>query len=48
MSIRTFGIRVSACESGVARESKPEADSFETMLNVEKGLAIQKAGRKLL
>jgi len=32
----------------VARESKPERDSFEMMLNVEKDLAMQKAGRKTL
>lgn len=36
------------CESAVARESKPERDSFEMMLNVEKDLAMQKAGRKTL
>ena len=46
MSIHTFGIRVSACESGVARESKPERDSFEIMLNVVKDLAMQNPGRK--
>ena len=46
MSIGTFWIRVCACESGVARESKPERDTFEMMLNVEKDLAMQKAGRK--
>ena len=46
MSIGTFCIRVSACESGVARESKPERDSFEMMLNVDKDLAMQKSGRK--
>jgi len=40
-------MKVSACESAVARESKPERDSFELMLNVEKDLAIQKAGRKI-
>ena len=48
MSIRTFGIRVSACESGVARQSKPEKDSFEVMVNVEKDLAMEKAGEKTL
>ena len=48
MSIGTFWIRVCACGSGVARESKPERDSFEMMLNVEKDPAIQKAGRKIL
>ena len=36
------------CESEVARESKPEIDSLEMMLNVEKDLAMQKAGRKTL
>ena len=41
MSIGTFSIMVCACESGVARESKPERDSFEMMVNVEKDLAIQ-------
>ena len=46
MSIGNFWIRVCACESGVARESKPETDSFEMMLNVEKDLGMQKAGRK--
>ena len=30
----------------MARESKPERDSFEMMLNVEKDPAMQKAGRK--
>ena len=39
-------MRVCACESAVARESKPERDSFEMMLNVEKDLALQKSGRK--
>ena len=39
-------MKVSACESAVVRESKPERDSFEMMLNVEKDPAIQKAGRK--
>ena len=47
MFIGTFWIRVCACESAVARESKPERDSFEIMLNVEKDTAIQKAGRKI-
>ena len=46
MSIGTFCIRVCACESAVARESKPERDSFEMMLNVEKDLAMHKAGKK--
>ena len=46
MSIGTFWIRVCACESAVARESKPERDSLEMMLNVEKDLALQKSGRK--
>ena len=40
-------MKVSACESAVVRESKPERDSFEIMLNVEKDTAIQKAGRKI-
>ena len=48
MSIGTFWIRVCACGSGVARESKPERDSFEAMLNVEKDLAMEKAGEKTL
>ena len=39
-------MRVCVCESGVARESKPERDSFEMMLNVEKDLDMQKAERK--
>ena len=39
-----FEIRVSACEFGVARESKPERDSFEMMVNVEKDLAMQMLG----
>ena len=30
----------------MARESKPERDSFEMMLNVEKDLDMQKAERK--
>ena len=30
----------------MARESKPERDSFEMMLNIEKDLAMQKAGKK--
>ena len=46
MSIGTFWIRVCACESAVARESKVERESFEMMLNVEKDPAVQKAGRK--
>ena len=41
-------MRVCACESAVDRESKPERDSFEMMLNVEKDPAMQKAGRKTL
>ena len=40
-------MKVSACESAVVRESKPERDSFEMMLNVENDPAIQKAGRKI-
>ena len=44
----TFWIRVCACESAVARESKPERDSFEMMVNVEKDLVMQKAGDKTL
>ena len=47
MSIDTFWIRVCACESGVARESKRESDSFEMMVNVEKDLDM-KCGRKSL
>ena len=39
-------MKVSACESAVARQSKPERDSFEMMLNIEKDLAMQKAGKK--
>ena len=35
-------------ESAVARGSKPERDSFEMILSVEKDLAMQKAGRKTL
>ena len=42
----TFWISVCACESAVARESEPERHSFEIMLNVERDLAMQKAGRK--
>ena len=34
-------------EGAVAREGKPERDSFEMILNVEKDLAMQKAGEKL-
>ena len=30
----------------MARESKPERDSFEMMLNVQKDLAMQKSGRR--
>ena len=48
MSIGTFWIRVCACESAVARESKPERDSFEMMVNVEKDPVMQKAGDKTL
>ena len=33
-------------ESAVARESKPERDSFEIILNVEKDLAMKKLGEK--
>ena len=44
MSIGTFWIRVCACESAVARESKAERDSFEMMLNVEKDLAMLMLG----
>ena len=40
-------MKVSACESAVVRESKPERDSFEIMLNAEKDTVIQKAGRKV-
>ena len=32
----------------MARESKPERDSFEMTVSVEKDLAMQKAGRKTL
>ena len=46
MSIGTLWARVCPCESGVARESKPERDSFQMMLNVEKDLDMQKAERK--
>ena len=42
----TFWFRVCACECGVSRESKPERDSFEMMVNVERDTAMQKAGRK--
>ena len=31
----------------MARESKPERDSFEMMLNLETNLVMQKAGRKI-
>ena len=41
-------MRVCACECAVAREIKLERDSFEMMVNVEKDLAMQKAGRKTL
>ena len=41
-------MRVCACGSGVARESKPERDSFVMMLNGENDLAMQKPGRKTL
>ena len=46
MCIGTLWIRVCACESGVARESKLERDSFDMMLNVKRDLAMQKCGRK--
>ena len=39
-------MRICACESAVAREGKPEIDSFGMMINVEKDPAMQKAGRK--
>ena len=39
-----FWIKVSACESAVARESKPERDTFEMMVNVEKDLAMLMLG----
>ena len=39
-------MKVSTCDSAVARESKPERDSFELMLNVVKDVAMQKPGRK--
>ena len=39
-------MRVCACESAVDRESKPERDSFEMMVSVDKDLDMQKAGRK--
>ena len=39
-------MRVCVCECAVAREIKPEKDTFEMMVNVEKDLAMQKAGRK--
>jgi len=48
VSIGTLWARVCPCESGVARESKPEKDTFEMILNVEKDLAKQKAGRNTL
>ena len=48
MFLGNFCIRVCACESGVARQSKPEKDSFEVMVNVEKDLAMEKAGEKTL
>ena len=40
-------MRVCACESAVAKESKPKRDSFEMMVNVEKDLDM-KCGRKSL
>ena len=40
----TFWMRVCACDSAVVRESKPERDSFEMMVNVEKYLAKQMLG----
>jgi len=48
VSLGTLWARVCPCESGVARESKPEKDTFEMILNVEKDLAKQKAGRNTL
>ena len=36
--IYTFWMRVCACESGVARESKPERDSFEMMVSLRQKL----------
>ena len=39
-------MRVCVCECAVAGEIKPEKDTFEMMVNVEKDLAMQKAGRK--
>ena len=42
--IGNFWIRVCACESGVARESKSERDPFEMMLNIEEDMAMQNLG----
>ena len=39
-------IRLCACETGVGRESLPEEDTFEMVLNVEKEPAMQKDGRR--
>ena len=44
MFIGNFWIRVCACESGVARESKSERDPFEMMLNIEEDMAMQNLG----
>ena len=46
MCLGTIWMKLCACESAVARESKVERESFEMMLNVEKDPAVQKAGRK--
>ena len=40
MSIGTFWNRICACERAVDRESKPERDTFEMMVNFEKDLAM--------
>ena len=37
-------MKVSTCDSAVARESKPERDSFEMMLNIEEDMAMQNLG----
>ena len=39
-------MKLCACESAVARESKVERESFEMMLNVKKEPAMQKARRR--
>ena len=39
-------MRICACESAVAREGKPEIDSFGMMINVEKDPAMQKSWEK--